>query len=168
MTSQFRSVHDGIYAFDKAHVCSKTSLRSSPRCCLSNSCLVLPISFFSSLQGRSSSVSSFCASVLQAIDDTISLTLGPQVVSEAPLRSSVWAHRLYAKGLLTGAWRSIVSIFCLEYIFVWTKLLYASDILRREALAAAASPVCLSGRSCLCPWFAQAQATATVLSVTSH
>ena len=29
-----------------------------------------------------------------------------------------------------------------------------------EALAAAASPVCLSGRSCLCPWSVQAQATA--------
>ena len=38
----------------------------------------------SSFQGRSSSASSFRASLLQAIDGVMSLTLCPQVVSQAP------------------------------------------------------------------------------------
>ena len=56
-----------------------------PQCCLlngSNVCLIDdgPLSSF---QGRSSSTSSFNASLLQVIDGVMSLALCPQVVSEA-------------------------------------------------------------------------------------
>ena len=68
-SSLFSSVQDGIYALGKVHkyMCSTPSLKSFPTVALENVCLIddVPLSSF---QGRSSSGSSFHASLLQAID----------------------------------------------------------------------------------------------------
>ena len=83
----FSSVHDGIYALGKAHnhytlhpVCKKF-----PQLCLSCGSNVRPIDDgpLSSFQGRSSSASSFHASLFQAISGAMSSALCPQVVSQA-------------------------------------------------------------------------------------
>ena len=70
-----------------------------PQYCLGNRSTVPlidinPLLFF---QGRSSSASSFLASLLQAIDGVMSLALCPQVVSQAPqhFRSSETQARRY-------------------------------------------------------------------------
>ena len=83
---KFSSVQEGIYALGKSHMRSTPSLRSFPKRCLWNSSNVLLIDDdpLSSFQGRSSSGSSFHASLLQAIDGVMSLALCPQVVSQAP------------------------------------------------------------------------------------
>ena len=78
------SVQGGTYALGKAHWRSALSLRSFPNVafetvpvyvCTSDGPLVL--------SGRSSSASSFHASLLQAISGVMSLALCPQVVSQA-------------------------------------------------------------------------------------
>ena len=86
---QLGSVQDGIYALEKAHMCTTPSFRSFPDIALETGPMTNvhliddnPLLFF---QGRSSScsTSSFLASLLQAIDGAMSLALCQQVVSQA-------------------------------------------------------------------------------------
>ena len=99
---QFSLVQCGSYALGKAHIMRSTpSHRSFPQRCLWNSSNVRLIDDgalsrpfkenrltddgpLSSFQGRSSSASSFHASLRLAIDSVMSLALSPQVVSQAP------------------------------------------------------------------------------------
>ena len=85
-TIQFSSVQDGIYVLWTVHMGSTTSLRSFPHRCLWNGSNVRLIADgpLSSFQGRSSSASSFHASLLQVTDVVLSLALCQQVVSQAP------------------------------------------------------------------------------------
>ena len=87
-----RSVQDGIYALRKAHMRSTPSLRRFPNFALETVPVFvwLTMALSRPFKGRSSSVSSFRASLLQAIDGVVSLAFCPQVVSQAPqhLRSS--------------------------------------------------------------------------------
>ena len=80
-SAQFSSVQDGIYELGQDH------MRSTR---LSEVSLTLPLKQFqcssgplSTFQRRSSSASSFHASLLQAFDGVMSLDLWPQVVSQA-------------------------------------------------------------------------------------
>ena len=74
---QFSSVQDGINALGKAHkLCAPTLPLKRSQCSFDD----VPLSSF---RGRSSSASSFHASLLQAINSAISLALCPQVVSQA-------------------------------------------------------------------------------------
>ena len=81
-----------LVQFKMVSICSEKPICSLPRHsqkfpqrCLWNGSRVrlIEISSLSSFQGRSSSASSFHASLLQAIDGVMSLTLCPQVVSQA-------------------------------------------------------------------------------------
>ena len=82
---QFSSVQDGIYALGKAHMHSTPSLRRFPNVAFETVpvyiCLTMALS--RPFKGRSSSASSFHASLLQAIDGVMSLALYPQVVPQA-------------------------------------------------------------------------------------
>ena len=77
---QFSSVQDIIYALGKAHMRATPSLRSFPNVAFVR---LIDDSPLSSFQGRSSSASSFNASLLQAINGVMSLALCLQVVSQA-------------------------------------------------------------------------------------
>ena len=90
-TFQFSSVHDGIYALGKVHMRSTSSLRSFPNVAFEtvpmlkqSQCLSTDDVPLSSFQGRSSSASSFHASLLQAIDDVMCFALCQQGISQAP------------------------------------------------------------------------------------
>ena len=82
---RFSTIQDGICALGKAHMCSAWSLRSFPQRRLWNGSNVRLIDDgpLSSFQGRSSSVSSFHASLLQAIGGVMPLALCLHVVSQA-------------------------------------------------------------------------------------
>ena len=82
---ELSSVQNGIYALRKVHMRSTPSLKFPQRCLWSSSSVRrIDDGPLSSFQGRSSSASSFHASVLQAIGGVLSLALCPQVVSQAP------------------------------------------------------------------------------------
>ena len=91
--AQFRSVQDGNYALGKAPIfvfffffCSTDRVSDVPPILPLNSCNVCLIDNgpLSSFQGRSSSVSSFHSSLLQAIGGVMSSALCTPLVSEAP------------------------------------------------------------------------------------
>ena len=89
-------------------------LRRFPQRCLSNSSNVRltddgPLSSF---RGRSSSASSFHASLLQAIDGLVSLALCPQVVSQAPQHFRSSEKQAIRKGCF--ACQSICSVVSLH------------------------------------------------------
>ena len=86
-----RSVQDGIYAIGKAHMRSTPSLRNCPNVAGSNVRPIVDAGPLSSFEGRSSSASSFHASLLQAIDDVMSLALCPQVASQVDRSVRVWS-----------------------------------------------------------------------------
>ena len=71
-------------------VCVCVCVRACVRACVRSCVRLIDNGPLSSFQGRSSSASSFHASLLQAIDVVMSLVLCPQVVSQASqhLRSS--------------------------------------------------------------------------------
>ena len=74
------SVRDGIYALGKAHMRSTPSLRSFPNVAFETVPMFVCFSNdgpLSSFEGRSSSASSFHASLLQAIDGVMSLASCP-------------------------------------------------------------------------------------------
>ena len=92
---EFNSVQDGIYALRKAHMRSTLSLRSFPNIAFETVpmfvWLTLALSRFS--EGRSSSASSFNASLFLVINGVISLALCPQVVSQASQHFRSYVHR---------------------------------------------------------------------------
>ena len=83
--SHFSSVQDGICVLKKKHYALHPISQKFPQRCLWNGSNVRLIDEgpLSSFQGRSTSVSSFHASLLQVIDGVMSLVLCLQVMSEA-------------------------------------------------------------------------------------
>ena len=82
----------------KTHMRSTPSLRSFPNVAFQTVPVFvwLTMALVSSFEGRSSSASSFHASLLQAIDGVLSLALWPQVVSQAQQRwISEWTGLFY-------------------------------------------------------------------------
>ena len=77
---QFSSVQDGIYALGKSHMCSTPSFRSFPNVgfeTVQKNVRLIDDGLLSPFQGRSSSASSFHASLVQPIDSVMSLALCP-------------------------------------------------------------------------------------------
>ena len=81
---QFSSVQNSIYVLGKAHMRSTPSLRGFPNVAFETSNVrLIDADPLSSFQGRSSSASSFHASLFQAFDSVMSSALYPQVVSSS-------------------------------------------------------------------------------------
>ena len=80
---RFSSVQDGIYALENAHRRSTPSLRSFPNVAFKTLPMLSDDGPLSSFQERSSSASSFHASLLQTINGVMPLALCPPVMSQA-------------------------------------------------------------------------------------
>ena len=102
------SVQDGIYAIGKAHMRSIPSLRSFPNVAFET----VPMFVWPSFQGRSSSASSFHASLLRAIGGMMSLALCLQVVSQAS--QHFWSSEKQATSEGCFASQSICSVVSLH------------------------------------------------------
>ena len=129
---QFSSVQDGIYGLGIAHMRSTPSVRRFPYFAFQ----MIPVFVWlhddgrlSSFEGRSSCASSSHASLLQVIDDVMSLALYSQVVSQTPQHVGSSKKQAVCKGCF--ARQSICSVIFLHCGMYWAGRAGPSEVVPR-------------------------------------